>query len=196
MKQASTDFPELWVLRHGETQWNTEERLQGRLDSPLTAAGLHQARRQGQLLAAHLPGPVRVISSDAPRALRTAEIAVSGLGLTIEADPRLAEIDLGKWQGRTVQDLRADHPDIARATDPHLWKFTAPGGETLGQMAARVQAVLEGLTGPTVLVTHGVTSRLLRCIVLGLPITDLASVPGGQGVVHHIRDGKAQILTA
>ncbi|MGI3184153.1 histidine phosphatase family protein [Nioella aestuarii] len=196
MTTARLEFPELWVLRHGETEWNTEERLQGLLDSPLTAVGLDQARAQGRLLAAHLSGPVRVISSDAPRAMRTAEIAVSGLGLVIESDPRLAEINLGRWQGRTVQELRAEYPDIARATDPHLWKFGAPGGETLGQMSARVQAVLEGLTGPTVLVTHGVTSRLLRCIVLGIPVTDLASVPGGQGVVHHIRDGKAQILSA
>ncbi|WP_420398096.1 histidine phosphatase family protein [Nioella sp.] len=196
MRQARTDFPELWVLRHGETEWNTEERLQGRLDSALTSTGLDQARVQGQILKSCLPGAARVISSDAPRALRTAEIALAGLPLSIETDSRLAEIDLGRWQGRTLEELRAVHPDIARATDPHLWKFSAPGGETLGQMAARVQAVLEGLTGPTVLVTHGVTSRLLRCIVLGLPITDLASVPGGQGVVHHIRDGKAQILTA
>jgi probable phosphoglycerate mutase len=196
MPPARTDFPELWVLRHGETEWNAEARLQGQLDSPLTETGRNQARAQGRLLAAHLPGPVRVISSGAPRALHTAEIAVAGLDLTIEIDPRLAEINLGRWQGRTLADLRADHPEIARATDPHLWKFAAPGGETLGQMAARVGAVLEGLTGPTVLVTHGVTSRLLRCIVLGLPVTDLASVPGGQGVVHHIRDGKARILSA
>jgi len=196
MTHARTDFPELWVLRHGETKWNAEARLQGRLDSPLTETGLDQARAQGRILTARLPGPVRVLCSDAPRALRTAEIAIAGLDLPIEREPRLAEIDLGRWQGQTLDALRADHPEIARATDPHLWKFTAPGGETLGQMAARVQAVLDGLTGPTVLVTHGVTSRLLRCIVLGVPIADLASVPGGQGVVHHIRDGKANILTA
>jgi probable phosphoglycerate mutase len=196
MTPARLDFPELWVLRHGETEWNRQARLQGRLDSPLTATGVDQARAQGRLLAAHLPGAVRVVCSDAPRAMRTAEIALEGLNLSVETDPRLAEIDLGRWQGRTLEDLRAEHPDIARATDPHLWKFTAPGGETLGQMAARIEAVLEDLTGPTVLVTHGVTSRLLRCIVLGLPMTDLAAVPGGQGVVHHIRDGKAQILSA
>jgi len=196
MIQTRSNFPELWVLRHGETEWNAEMRLQGQLDSPLTETGLVQARAQGRILAAHLPGGVRVLSSDAPRALRTAEIAVAGLELVIETDPRLAEIDLGLWAGRTVQELHGDHPDLTKATDPHLWKFLAPGGETLGQMASRVRAVLDSLTGPTVLVTHGVTSRLLRCIALRRPITELASVPGGQGVVHHLCDGQAHILTA
>ena len=191
------DFPELWVLRHGETEWNAEERLQGLLDSPLTETGIAQAEAQGRLLAAAgLPDGVRVLSSPAPRALRTAEIALAGLGLPIETDPRLVEIDLGQWQGLTLSELRAANPAIRKASDPHLWKFLAPGGETLGQMAGRVGALLDTLEGPTVLVTHGVTSRLLRCIVLGLPIADLTAVPGGQGVVHHIRDGQARVLTA
>jgi len=188
-------MPELWILRHGETDWNAEERLQGRLDSPLTSRGLDQARAQGRILAACLPGRVRVIASPAPRALRTARLALGGLGLTIETDERLLELDLGRWAGRTLTDLRTESPDLRKATDPHLWKFLAPGGETLGQMAGRVRPVLAGLHEPTVIVTHGVTSRLLRCMVLGRPLTDLSIVPGGQGNVHHIRNGKARVLT-
>ena len=192
-----TTYPELWVLRHGETEWNAEERLQGHLDSALTPTGLAQARAQGDILArAGVPKDARVLSSPSPRALRTAEIAVNALGLPIETDPRLMEIDLGQWQGMTLAELRAANPSIRAAPDPHLWKFLAPGGETLGQMAARVEALLDELTGPSVLVTHGVTSRLLRCIVLGRASADLSSVPGGQGVVHHLRDGSASILTA
>ncbi|MFO7921635.1 MAG: histidine phosphatase family protein [Nioella sp.] len=188
--------PELWILRHGETEWNRDERLQGRLDSPLTARGVAQARAQGRILAGCLPGTVRVLCSPAPRALRTAELALAGLGLRVETDPRLQEIDLGRWAGRTLPELRAEHPDLGKATDPHLWKFIAPGGETLDQMAHRVRGVLDGLDGPTVIITHGVTSRLLRCMVLGRPLTDLAGVPGGQGVIHHIRGGMARVLVA
>ncbi len=192
MTRDMADLPELWILRHGETEWNASGRLQGRLDSPLTETGLRQAEAQGRILARDLPGAVRVISSPAPRALRTAEIALPGR--SVETDARLEEIDLGRWQGRTIDELRAENAGIRAATDPHLWKFTAPGGETLGQMADRVTLVLRGLEGPTVLVTHGVTSRLLRCIVLGLAIIDLTAVPGGQGIVHHIRDGQARLL--
>lgn len=193
MTDVLPDLPDIWVLRHGETEWNAAGRMQGRLDSPLTVTGLAQAEAQGRILARELPHDgVRVLSSPAPRALRTARLALDGR--KVACDARLEEIDLGRWQGRTIDDLRAENAEVRAATDPHLWKFAAPGGETLGQMADRVQSLLLELEGPTVLVTHGVTSRLLRCIALGMAITDLAAVPGGQGIVHHIRNGRARLL--
>jgi len=189
-------FPPLYILRHGETEWNRAERLQGHLDSPLTERGRAQAREQREILSELLlpAGHVTVMSSPSPRALRTAEIALPGH--PIAQDARLLEIDLGDWAGRVLSEIRADHPEIAAATDPHLWKFTAPRGERLAQMAARCQSLLASLHGPTVLVTHGITSRVLRCLALGLPPEDLSSMPGGQGVVHVVEHGKARLLGA
>jgi broad specificity phosphatase PhoE len=184
--------PELWILRHGQTEWNVTGRLQGHLDSPLTETGHAQAAAQGRILARLLPQDVAVISSPSPRALSTGQIALPGRA--IAQDPRLKEIDLGQWQGRTLAGILATYPEIAADPDPNLWKFHAPGGESLPAMEARLRGVLADLTGPTVLVTHGVTSRLMRCLILGLPVTAMSDVPGGQGVVHHLRDGVARVL--
>jgi len=184
--------PELWILRHGQTEWNVAGRLQGHLDSPLTKTGRAQAAAQGRILARLLPPDVTVISSPSPRALITGQIALPGH--QIAQDPRLTEIGLGQWQGRSLADIQATYPEIAADPDPHLWKFRAPGGESLSAMEARLRGFLADLTGPAVLVTHGITSRLLRCLILGLPVTALSDVPGGQGVVHHLRGGVARVL--
>jgi broad specificity phosphatase PhoE len=187
--------PELWVLRHGETTWNVEARLQGHLDSPLTPLGEAQAEAQGRIMARVLTGAVEVLVSPSGRAWRTAEIALGGRGLPLRAEPRLMEIGLGAWQGQLVSELVLPQPRLNGQTDPHLWKFDAPDGESLPQMVERVRAVLADLSGPTVLVTHGVTSRLLRCTALGLAPERISELPGGQGVVHHLKDGRATLLS-
>ena len=127
----SFPVPELWILRHGQTEWNVAGRLQGRLDSPLTETGLAQARAQGAILRRALGGrAVAVLASPSGRAWRTAGIATRGLGLTVRPEPDLREIDIGDWQGRHADDIRATLP-ADQAADPHLWKFTAPGGERI-----------------------------------------------------------------
>lgn len=186
-------LPEMWILRHGETEWNVEGRLQGHLDSPLTETGLRQARAQGAILETCLPEGVSVLSSPSGRAWETARIAVAGLGLEVVAEPDLREIDMGEWHGELISDLAARLPEDM-TEDPHLWKFTAPGGERLEQMEARLSRLLARLAGPTVMVTHGVTSRALRCLALGLPLERMGEVPGGQGVVHHVKDGVATVI--
>lgn len=186
-------LPELWILRHGETQWNVDGRLQGHLDSPLTETGLRQARAQGVILENCLPDGVSVLSSPSGRAWETARIAVGGLGLEVVAEPDLREIDMGDWHGQLISELAAQLPEGA-TDDPHLWKFTAPGGERLAQMEARLAGLLDRLEGPTVMVTHGVTSRAVRCLALGLPLERMGGLPGGQGIVHHVKDGVATVI--
>lgn len=189
-------YPDLWILRHGQTEWNVQERLQGHLDSPLTAKGLDQARAQAVILRRVMPGIADVWCSPSGRAWHTGQIALEGHDAEIVAEPALREIGMGRWQGMTPAEVRAAHPALDTGQDPHLWKFDAPGGETLAGMTARVQGVLNRLERPTVLITHGVTSRLLRCLVLGLPPEALSTLPGGQGVVHRVSGGQAEVLTA
>lgn len=186
-------LPPLFILRHGETEWNVAERLQGRLDSPLTQLGLRQAGMQRVLLTEGLPPAAVALSSPSPRALRTAEIALQDRPIT--CDERLMEVDLGDWTGRTLAQIRALRPDPTAGGDPHLWKFHAPRGERLAGMVTRCTALLADLTGPTVIVTHDITSRVLRCVALGLPPEALSQVPGGQGVVHRIENGRAEMLS-
>ncbi|MGP1357079.1 histidine phosphatase family protein [Roseicyclus sp.] len=189
-------LPPLFVLRHGETVWNREGRLQGQLDSALTPLGRAQAERQGAILARVVPEGAVAISSDSGRARVTAGIALAGTGIEARADPRLREIALGAWQGLTIAEVAAGWPDLTAGRTPEDWKFDAPGGEGLDALAARVGDVLAGLTGPTILVTHGVTSRVLRCLALGRPLSELGALPCGQGVVHLIENGGARLLEA
>ncbi|WP_120501366.1 histidine phosphatase family protein [Roseovarius sp. EL26] len=192
MNQA---FPELWILRHGETEWNVLGRLQGLFDSPLTECGLAQAVRQREILKAALPEQgVQAFSSPAKRALQTAEIAMDGRNCHIKTDPALQEIAIGGWSGMTVADIKSANPNLEHSDDPHVWKFQAPDGERQEQMQTRLEGFLHRLEGPSVIVTHGVTSRMLRCLVLGLDISNLSQVPGGQGMVHHIQGGQAEVL--
>lgn len=176
--------PELFILRHGETEWNRAGRMQGGLDSPLTARGAAQAEAQGRILRAFGIGGIGWISSPQGRARQTAEIA---RGAGVETDDRLREIGMGDWAGLLREEIAASVPDLfAPDAAPLAWYGHAPGGETLDAVAARVAAFLATLDGPRVVVTHGITSRMLRCAALGLPPEMFRHLEGGQGVVYRI----------
>ncbi len=188
------DLPLLLILRHGETEWNLADRMQGWADSPLTATGRAQAKAQGRLLQTAMPENCALRSSPSGRALDTARIALGTRAETVRQDHRLREVNVGDWVGHTPQEIAAEHDFVQPEIDRHLWKFHAPGGETLADMISRCSSLLDELELPCVLVTHGVTSRLIRCLALGLPPEEIGTLPGGQGVVHVIEDGKAHIL--
>lgn len=187
-------LPPLFILRHGETEWNRAGRMQGHLDSPLTPLGRAQAARQNAVLRRVLPANASAVSSDAARTVTSAEIALDGLAVPLRIDARLREVALGQWQGLTLAEIEAGWGWLTEGRDPMEWKFDAPGGETLAALAARAGAVLAGLDRPTVIVTHGLTSRVLRCLALGRPPEDLGKLPGGQGVVHVIEGGASHTL--
>ena len=185
------DIPPLFVLRHGQTEWNVAGRLQSRLDSSLTSKGRTQAAQQGNILARILPQDAVALCSPQGRARETAQIALSGLALEITFDQRLMEVDLGRWQGQYLSDL-AHRIDM---TPPLLWNFTAPQGEHLDDVIARIQAVLDTLTRPTVIVTHGVTSRVLMGLALNWPEERWADFSDAQGVVHVLEHGDCKTFT-
>ncbi len=185
---------EVYILRHGETVWNVEGRMQGRFDSDLTPLGRMQGLAMGASLATAGvgPGTHRWISSPQRRAVTTAQLAMRDQG-SPELDPRLAEIGVGAWAGLTRTEIDARWPG---PPDEDIIAFYAriPGGESFADLEDRVAAVLNNLTGPTVIVTHGMTSRFLRMVALGLGRGDLLSLPGGQGVVYHLRGGQARTI--
>lgn len=191
-------LPPLFVLRHGETEWNRESRLQGHLDSPLTPLGRTQAAQQNAILGRLLPdgADADAITSDSGRAVATCAIAFEGLSLTPRIDPRLREVGLGDWQGLTLDEVAAGWPNIVRGRDPLDWKFDAPGGERLHAFEARIRAVLAEIDRPTVIVTHGLTSRLLRCLASGRPAGAMGALAGGQGVVHVVDGSRIETVAA
>lgn len=179
-------LPEIFVIRHGETEWNRQTRWQGDLDSPLTPEGRQQAVDMGVLLRHRgvTPGTHRFFASPLGRARTTARL-ILGDEADLTEDARLREISVGQWTGLTRDEIRAraDLPEAAHFLDYYA---SAPGGEPIAQVFDRVAAFLCALTGPSVVVTHGVTSRALRTVAMGWGPDRLDEVPGGQGVIHHV----------
>lgn len=182
-------YPPLYILRHGQTEWNAERRLHGRLDSPLTETGRAQACAQRALLQNIDLVGFEGYCSPQGRAFHTASLVLEGLVPQIHTDTRLSEIDVGLWQGRLVTDvLVGDPPADDEQTSLEL-SVGAPGGEGFEALRARCTAFLAQLNTPAVIVTHGITSRMLRLVILGLETGEIKALEGGQGTVFHLQDG-------
>jgi glucosyl-3-phosphoglycerate phosphatase len=162
----------LLFLRHGETEWNERRLLQGQADLPLSAAGRRQAEAIAGFAADYRPD--LAVCSDLRRARETA--AVVGFAAA-RPDPAWREADLGEWTGASIPALRAERPEDYRA-----WRearLSPPGGETWGQLRARIERALQSLIplACTVLVvTHGGVVRAACEILLGLGPKNLLPV--------------------
>lgn len=187
------NYPEVFILRHGQTEWNLAGRMQGRLDSPLTEKGQAQARDQGLILQALglEPDQLSCYCSPQGRAIATARIALGGLGCTATRDPDLCEVDLGTWSRCRMDELhRYCTPERWQELGQAWYCHIAPEGESYEQHRARCQRLLDRLDRPTILVTHGITSNVLRGLILGLSYRKTMHLPGGQGCLYRLRGGK------
>ncbi|WP_176442759.1 histidine phosphatase family protein [Tropicimonas sediminicola] len=191
-RPATEVMPELYILRHGETHWNLAGRMQGRLDSPLTDLGREQAERQGEILRAAGADRLPLLCSPSGRAMATAALALPGRVPVVDA--RLGEIGMGAWQGLTREEILADRPELADDSHPFLWKFSAPGGETVAQMQARIAEFLSERREPAIVITHGVTSQFLRGALLGIDVSAMSGLEDCQGVVYRVAQGRQDRL--
>lgn len=187
------DWPDLWVMRHGQTEWNAERRMQGHQDSPLTALGCEQAARQAALMSDILASHqhVELIASPLGRAVQTADIVFGARPYRL--DHRFQEISVGVFEGRTRSELEASFPDLFGLSWLG-WYDRAPGGERLSDLRARVTEGLSALTGPTAIVCHGITLRMIRLVVLGWSDDRLEEMEVRQGAVHLLRKGQHEML--
>jgi len=160
----------LILLRHGQTDYNIDGRMQGHIDSNLTAEGHDQAAAAAPVLAELAPD--RVISSDLRRAVDTAEVVAAACGLPVKFDARLRETHLGQWQGRTVAEIDRDYPGaIAEWRSDPAW--APPGGESRIAVVARSRPVVDELEAEfadarsetVLLVAHG---GMIAGLVTGL----------------------------
>jgi 2,3-bisphosphoglycerate-dependent phosphoglycerate mutase len=153
-----SDVTRVLAIRHGETAWNRDARIQGQIDIPLNEAGLAQARSLAQALAED--ALAAVYSSDLLRAHQTAEAVAAVQGLVVQADVGLRERHFGDFEGRTYHEIDADLPELAqrwRRRDPD---FGPPGGEVLKAFFARSVSAIERIAashrGQTIaVVCHG-----------------------------------------
>lgn len=163
----------LYLLRHGETVWNVEQRMQGRADSPLTERGRAQAARHAEVLE-RLGGVGRLLVSPSGRTRATAAIVGARLGVPQSFHPELMERDSGAWEGLDLDEIRTRHAQAwqDREADPYFHR--PPGGENHADLEVRVGALLDALreelgrpgAEPVGVVTHGVMSRvILKCLL-------------------------------
>lgn len=164
----------VYLIRHGETDWNRQEKLQGHSNIALNDLGRVQARNLSVMVAGF--GITRVISSDLDRAVETAQIAFPKLSAHIETDPRLREVHLGQAEGRSRHDLEADFgAEMIRAwfsTEPTDLQKRFPEGESRAQALERMrESIFEHAAkagdGALAFVTHGLVIRTLTQFVVG-----------------------------
>jgi broad specificity phosphatase PhoE len=175
----------LYVIRHGETHWNVEQRMQGRGDSSLTPRGREQAARHGDVIA-RLGGVDELLVSPLGRTRATAAIvndrlAAAGLAAPVSFHEALMERHSGEWEGMTLSDIRQRYPDDWRAREADPFFHRPPGGENLADMESRVAGLLDELRGRTTgsriaVVTHGIMSRVILKGLLQLAPDEAAAV--------------------
>ena len=171
---------EFWLVRHGQTDWNVDERWQGHSDIPLNPAGLEQARRLAKKLTGqHFDA---LYTSDLQRAAQTAEVLGASLGLAYQTDPRLREINLGLWEGMLESELRQQFSSAweERRNDP--LNGHAPGGETLPEVASRLELAFNTIAstypaGKVLVVSHGLALKTMVCLARRLPLGNAYNQP-------------------
>ncbi|KIC20890.1 histidine phosphatase family protein [Leisingera sp. ANG-Vp] len=186
-------FPKIWLLRHGQTEWNAERRIQGQLESPLTPLGVAHARKQAELMRPALALGPSCYASPLGRAQQTADIALGGAPFVTDA--RLAEAYAGAFQGMTWDDVAQQYPGIHAANPQALDLFCeAPGGEGYASFHGRILDFMLCLPGPSVVVAHGLLGQVMRGIVCGLSRSQMAELPNGQGCVYVLENGTETVL--
>ncbi len=179
-----TPAPTLIFIRHGETDWNVEARLQGQKDIPLNDRGRAQARRNGEVLfetVREIAG-FDFVASPLSRAGETMRIVRTALRLppdSFRIDPDLLEITFGAWEGFTLAELAADGSDAARRREADKWGYVPPNGESYRMLAARVGRWLAA----------SCRGLLLLLLLLGIGPDRIPNLPSPQDRVLIRRDG-------
>lgn len=199
MSGINTNGKRLFIARHGETIFNLAGRIQGEhVHTPLTRTGFAQADEMGKALARHLASEkpaLDLIASDTDRALQTLSVVAEHVGADwhqARSDARLREIDMGEWGGAWYRDL-AGKLEIDEAE--RLFVTVAPGGEDYRAIAKRLEHWLgeQEFARDAVLISHGMTSRVLRGLLVGADPHPRFGAPIAEGLpqgsIVQIKDG-------
>jgi len=192
-------MPKFILVRHGESVWNRERRIQGSRDPALSPRG----RRQTDLLVSHLrthlpPRVAAIVTSPLRRAAQTADQISAAYRIPVIHEPDLREMSLGKWEGMTVAEIQAAYPGRYEKWLEDPLAFPAPGGEDLRAFERRVVAALERMRGAhpgadLILVSHGGAIKALLCFALGLDVRHLFRLKQDNTAVNQIElDGRVR----
>lgn len=187
----------LILVRHGETDWNREGRLQGGQDIPLNDLGRRQAAEAAGRLRALAPGfaTLDYVGSPMQRARETMDILRRELGLPeggYKVDERLRELTFGAWEGMTWREVEKAEGEQARLRKRDKWGFVPPEGESYRMLAERVRPVLAGLSAETVIVSHGGVARAVLALTGAVSPQKAALLDIWQGKLLVVSGSKAE----
>jgi broad specificity phosphatase PhoE len=192
----------VYFVRHGQTDWNAEGRLQGQADTDLNDFGRAQATRNGELLRTLIADPAGFdfVASPMRRTRETMERLRVAMGLPAEGyrtDERLVEVNFGAWQERTFAELETVDPGCFARREEDKWRFVPPGegAESYEALTRRIRPFLEGIAGDTVCVTHGGVLRAIFSLTDTLPPEECAALQIPQDRVLRLRDGRLEWLS-
>lgn len=166
----------LYLVRHGETEWNKLGKFQGRTDVALNERGLSQARESAQAAAAW--GPAAVYASPLARTMQVAEEICRAAPVPLHPRPGLMELSLGDLEGVTGAEIRAGWPEVYAQWRDHPAQVVMPHGESLGQLQERAWAAIEEIEAghaadpAVVAVSHNFAIRTIICALLGVPLAN------------------------
>jgi broad specificity phosphatase PhoE len=190
--------PVIYYIRHGETEWNAQGRLQGRQDIPLNDLGRRQAAAAGLILAdlfaqdGRSEQALAFVASPLGRARTTMELVRGSLLLPPDdyaIDARLREIAYGSWEGATYAQMRQLDPALYAARQAEKWTVAPPGGESYAEVETRVRDWYGQVKSDTVAVAHGGTARALM-VALGIETPESAAdLTIEQGAVYVFAEG-------
>ena len=195
----------LYMLRHGETAWNTERRMQGTRNSDLTERGRAQAVAMGRALKIELarePGPTIFLRSPLGRTRETSLIVGRELGLDPAQwrdDPRLVELSYGDWEGSSWKEIEAHTPNALADWRADPESYCPPGGESHADLRRRVAAVLADIVASrtrTVVIGHGVSGAVLRGLNLGLDARAMFVLEKPQDAFFRLTHGAEEKIPA
>jgi probable phosphoglycerate mutase len=193
-------LPIIYFVRHGETDWNAEGRLQGQKDIPLNDLGQVQAAEVGAIIARLAANPLGLAywSSPLTRTRETMSILRTVLGLPASAyqvDDRLKELTFGRWEGFTWPDVEATWPGLAARRLADKWNTAPPEGESYAMLSERIMGFLPLIDRPSVVVSHGGVGRALMAMIGGLAQDEAAASTVRQGVVYVFEDGRVRVAS-
>ena len=191
-------LPTIYLLRHGETLWNSLGRFQGQLDSPLTPRGVEQADQVARLLRDALNNDNQLFQmqiSPLGRVRQTVERVQAKLPLPYIEDDRLVEVTTGSWDGLTRFEIDNEFPGHLDGSNAFDWYFRAPDGESFDDSCKRATSWILDVRHPTIAISHGLFGRILRGVFVGLLKQEMLELPVPQDGFYRLNDGRCELIT-
>ncbi|PNQ21049.1 histidine phosphatase family protein [Rhizobium sp. YIC5082] len=188
----------MYLLRHGETVWNSLGRFQGQLDSPLTQRGIEQADHVAHLLRDTLCNDDRLFQmqvSPLGRVRQTAERVQAKVPLQSVEDDRLVEVTTGSWDGMTRFEIDNEFPGTLDGSNAFDWYFRSPDGESFDEVCKRATSWISDVRHPTIAISHGLFGRILRGVFVGLLKQEMLELPVPQDGFYRLNDGRCELIT-